>query len=393
MTIAYFDCFSGAGGDMIVAALLDAGANAEELRARLAPFHEPTAHGFALHIEKFKKQGFAATRFRVDLNNEIKQPHRHLKHVVQIISAANLPSHVAERAIAIFTRLAEAEAKVHGSTIEKVHFHEVGAIDAIIDVVGAVSALDMLGVERVICSAIPVGSGTIKCDHGIMPVPAPATAELLRGVPIASCDEVSELTTPTAAAILTTLAKSFGPLPAMHIRSVGYGAGTRDGITRPNVLRVLIGDATESAGGLETDQVAVLETNLDDATPQAIGFCSERLLAAGAWDVFSMPIQMKKHRPGVMLTVLCAPNDAIAMERIIFAETPTLGIRRRIENRSKLARRIETVQTQFGPIRVKIGEAHDVRTVAPEYEDCKTAALQHNVPLHDVMDAARRLIG
>lgn len=391
MTIAYFDCFSGAGGDMIVAALLDAGAGTEELRARLAPFHEPTAHGFALHIEKIKKQGFSATKFRVDLNREVPQPHRHLKHVVQIISAANLPSLVAQRAIAIFTRLAEAEAKVHGSTIEKVHFHEVGAIDAIIDVVGAVTALDMLKVERVICSAIPVGSGTVKCDHGIMPVPAPATAELLRGVPIAACDEVGEMTTPTAAAILTTLAESFGPIPALTIRSVGYGAGTRDGIARPNVLRVLIGDAVESAGGFDTDQVAVLETNLDDTTPQAIGFCSERLLAAGAWDVFNVPIQMKKHRPGVLLTVLCAPHDAAAMERIIFAETPTLGIRRRIENRSKLARRIETVQTQFGPIRVKIGDADERRTVAPEYEDCRTAALQHSVPLHEVMEAARRL--
>jgi len=392
MTIAYFDCFSGAGGDMIVAALLDAGANADELRARLAPFHEPTAHGFALHIEKIKKQGFAATRFHVDLNSEVKQPHRHLKHVVQIISAASLPALVAERAISIFTRLAEAEAKVHGSTIEKVHFHEVGAIDAIIDVVGAVTALNMLGVKRVICSAIPVGSGTIKCDHGIMPVPAPATAELLRGVPIASCDEVSELTTPTAAAILTTLADSYGPIPAMNIRSVGYGAGTRDGITRPNVLRVLIGDAGESTNDFETDQVAVLETNLDDATPQAIGFCSERLLAAGAWDVFSVPIQMKKHRPGVMLTVLCAPDAVAAMQRIIFSETPTLGIRRRIENRAKLARRIETVQTEFGPIRVKIGEANDVRTVAPEYEDCKAAAMQHNVSLQAVMEAARRVL-
>lgn len=392
MTIAYFDCFSGAGGDMIVAALLDAGANADELRARLAPFHEPTAHGFTLHVEKIKKQGFAATRFRVDLNKEIKQPHRHLKHVVQIISAASLPTLVAERAIAIFTRLAEAEAKVHGSTVEKVHFHEVGAIDAIIDVVGTVTVLDLLGVERVICSAIPVGSGTIKCDHGIMPVPAPATAELLRGVPIASCDEVSELTTPTAAAILTTLAESFGPIPAMNIRSIGYGAGTRDGVTRPNVLRVLIGDAVESANEYLTDQVAVLESNLDDATPQAIGFCSERLLAAGAWDVFSVPIQMKKHRPGVMLTVLCAPTDVATMERIIFSETPTLGIRRRMEDRAKLNRRIETVQTKFGPIRVKIGEANDVRTVAPEYEDCKVAALQHNVPLQAVMEAARRTL-
>ena len=459
MSLAYFDCFSGAGGDMIVAALIDAGAHVEQLRARLATlsepsrareeavtpatsdtplpdgrgsdrggfkeptlqgsekrgrgsdqesplpdgrgtagrgsdrggFKEPTLQGYTLHIEKVKKQGFAATRFRVDLDAQTKQPHRHLKHVVQIIHAADLPALVKERSIAIFTRLAEAEAKVHGSTIEKVHFHEVGAIDAIIDVVGAVTALDLLGVERVLCSAIPVGSGTVKCEHGVMPVPAPAVAEMLKGIPIATCDEVGEMTTPTAAAILTTLCTSFGPVPDMTIRSVGYGAGTRDGLTRPNVLRVLIGDAAHAPW--ETDQVAVLETNVDDATPQVIGFCMERLLAAGALDVYSVPIQMKKHRPGVVLTVLCAPGDAAVLERIIFAETPTLGIRRRTENRSKLSRRVETVQTEYGPIRVKIGEGDGLLTVTPEYEDCKAAALKHNVPLHKAMDAARRLTG
>lgn len=451
MTIAYFDCFSGAGGDMIVAALIDAGADAEGLCARLAALGEgvptggfkeptlrssntggqaasgtpltggtsmtggdpsplphgrgtdeptlrgtegwavPTLQGYAIHIEKIRKQGFAATRFRVELDAATKQPHRHLKHVVRIIEEAGLPARVVERSIAIFTRLAEAEAKVHGSTIEKVHFHEVGAIDAIIDVVGAVTALEMLGVERVLCSAIPVGSGTVKCEHGVMPVPAPAVAEMLRGVPMAACDEVGELITPTAAAILTTLAESFGPVPEMTIRSVGYGAGTRDGVTRPNVLRVLIGDAVNARSDVETDQVTVLETNLDDATPQIVGFCVERLLAAGAWDVYTVPIQMKKHRPGVVLTVLCAPGDVAALERIIFAETPTLGIRRCTEHRSKLSRRVETVQTEYGSIRVKIGEGNAVRTVTPEYEDCKAAALKHGVPLQKVIEAARRV--
>jgi len=387
MKIAYFDCFHGAGGDMIVASLIDAGADAAALRSQLDALR---LDGYRLTIEPVKKQGFAATRFQVTVDPSPAREHRHLKHIVEIVNGSPLSPPVKERSIRVFTRLAEAEAKVHGTTIEKVHFHEVGAVDAIVDVVGAVTALDLLGVERVVCSPVPVGSGTIKCEHGTMPVPAPAVAELLRGVPLLASSETGELTTPTAAALLTTLAAEFGPMPAMRIDAVGYGAGTRDGDRLPNLLRVFVGEADESAGspdGTDTDEVVKLETNLDDATPQQIGHCLERLRAQGALDAYVVPIQMKKSRPGAMLTVLCAPGRAGEMERIIFAETPTFGIRRQRMTRSILRRRFESVTTPFGTVRVKIGEGEGVQTAAPEYEDCRAAAEAHGVALRDVISA------
>jgi len=381
MKIAYFDCFNGAGGDMIVASLLDAGADVETLRRRLAAL---PVEGYTLSISEMSKQGFAATQFRVDLDATTEQPHRHLSHIRKIIDASDLPALVKGKALRVFTRLAEAEAKVHGTTIEKVHFHEVGAVDAIMDVVGAVLALDLLGVEQVFCSAIPVGSGTVTCQHGVMPVPAPATAELLRGVPLATTDEAGELTTPTAAAVLTTLASAFGPAPAMTLSEIGYGAGTREGHTRPNLLRVLIG---ETGAPCETDTVVVLETSLDDASPELIGHCLERLLAEAALDAFATPIQMKKSRPGVMLTVLCEPHRADALERILFAETTTFGVRRHGATRTKMRRRHETVTTPFGEIRMKVGEHGEIRTASPEFEDCRAAAGRHGVPLREVLAA------
>lgn len=384
MRIAYFDCFSGAGGDMIVASLLDAGADAAALREGLAGLG---VGGYSISIERVNKQGIAAARFHVALDTTTHQPHRHLKHIVEIIDAAKLPDSVRDRAKRIFTRLAEAESRIHGATIEKVHFHEVGAVDAIVDVVGSVLALELLGVERVACSQIPVGSGTLTCSHGVMPVPAPATAELLKGVPIAACDETGELTTPTAAAILTTLASEFGSMPAMTTDRIGYGAGTRDGQKRPNVLRVLIGDAA-SAAEADLDQAMLLETNLDDATPQTIGYCVEQLFSAGALDVWTQPILMKKQRSGVLLSVLCSPRDAAKMERIMFVETPTFGVRRRLVERAMLKRRHETVVTPFGEIRMKIGEREAVTTATPEFEDCRAAALEHGVALREVLAAA-----
>jgi uncharacterized protein (TIGR00299 family) protein len=396
MTIAYFDCFNGAGGDMIVGALVDAGADGNELTEKLAGLG---VGGYSLSIEKINKQGLAATRFHVQLDPAQKQPHRHLKHVLAVIEAAKLPASVKEKASAIFTRLAQAEAEVHGTTIEKVHFHEVGAVDAIIDVVGAVLALEMLGVTRVECSRVAVGSGTITCSHGVMPVPAPATALLLQGVPIEAGVEAGELTTPTGAAVLRSLSDSFGPIPSMTTYATGHGAGSREGKYAPNVLRVMIGhpldpDAVkQDADGTDTDTVTVLETNLDDATPQIIGYCMERLLEAGALDVFSVPIQMKKNRPGVMLCVMCEQGTEPAMEAILFAETPTLGIRQKWMMRAKLRRRQETVETPFGPIRVKVGEREGGLTATPEYEDCRVAAKRNNVPLQTVMEAARAAFG
>jgi len=387
--MAYFDCFSGAGGDMIVGSLIDAGADASKLMVALKGLD---VVGYTLAIEKTKKQGFAATRFDVRLDSAEKQPHRHLKHVVAIIEAARLDEGVKRKAIRVFERLANAEAAVHGTTIEKVHFHEVGAVDAIIDVVGAVVALDLLGVEEIACSPIPVGSGTVRCSHGIMPVPAPATAELLKGVPIAATDEAGELTTPTAAAVLTTLAGRFGAVPEMKLKQVGYGAGTRDGTTRPNVLRVLIGSPVSTLDA-DTDEVTVLETNLDDASPQVVAHCMDRLLAAGALDVYSVPIQMKKTRSGILLAVICETPRAAELERLIFAETPTFGVRRHTVRRTKLRRRHETVSTPFGSIRMKIGESDGQLTATPEYEDCRMAAEGHQVALRTVLDAARKAWG
>ena len=382
MKVAYFDCFNGAGGDMIVASLIDAGADADTLRRSLEMLG---VGGYELVIGKVDKRGLAATRFDVKLAPESEQPHRHLKHIIEILDRSELPPAVRDSVGRIFRRLAEAEAKVHGTTVDEVHFHEVGAVDAIVDITGAVLALDLLGVERVVCSAIPVGSGTISCAHGTMPIPAPATAELLRGVPIAPTEETGELTTPTAAAVLTTLAATFGPMPAMSIESVGYGAGSRDGTGLPNVLRVMVG----SMGEGDTDEIVVLETNLDDTTPEIVAYCMDRLFEAGALDVYTVPIQMKKSRPGVILAVLCEPGRAAALEQIVFAETPTLGVRRRIERRSTLGRRTEAVETPYGPIRMKIGFAHgnDV-TAATEFEDCKAAAMKHGVALRVVIAAA-----
>ena len=382
MRVGYFDCFSGASGDMILGALLSAGLAEERLRAELGKL---SIEGYELGIRQIQKQGFAATKFDVTLTD--KPGHRHLRHILEVIDGSTLSDSVKQRAGRIFTRLGEAEAKVHGIPIEKVHFHEVGAVDAIVDVVGAAIGLEQLGLDRVFCSPIPVGSGTVKCEHGVLPVPAPATAELLAGVPLAQCDEVGELLTPTGAAILTTIAEGFGPIPAMRVERCGFGAGSRDGQRRPNVLRLFVGQAA-GTGDL-CDEVVVLETNLDDATGEQIGHAFSALLAAGALDVFTTPIMMKKNRPGVLLSVLVAPENQEACEEILFAETTTLGVRRHICARRKLSRDTATVETRFGPIRMKLGRREDSVVVAsPEYEDCAKAARKHGASLREVMDEA-----
>lgn len=384
MKLAYFDCFSGASGDMILGALVDAGLPADALREELAKLN---LADYSLDIQKIKKQGFAATK--VDVRMTGKPGHRHLKHIVEILDKSSLSDAVRTQARAIFTRLAEAEAAAHNSTIEKVHFHEVGAVDAIVDVVGAVAGLHRLGITRVECSAIPTGHGTVKCEHGIMPVPAPGTAALLKGIPILATDEPGELTTPTGAAILTTLAQRFGPLPNMKLAAIGYGAGTREGQTRPNLLRVLISEA--SADGAESDEVVVLEANLDDTTPQTIGYVTDRLLEAGALDVATSAITMKKSRPGLKLSVIATPQLADALESILFVETTTFGVRRYNCRRSTLARTIDPVETRFGTIRVKVGRrAGSVVIASPEFDDCAAAARKHSAALRDVMDEARR---
>lgn len=388
MRIAYFDCFSGASGDMILAACLDAGLEVDALRADLAGLN---LAGYTIEANKVRKQGFAATQVDVRVDPAAPKSHRHLRHVREIIEAAALPAGVGARAVAIFERLAMAEAAVHGTTIEKVHFHEVGAIDAIVDIVGASIALHRLGVERVECSPIPTGSGTVQCEHGTMPVPAPATAELLKGAPIAACEETGELTTPTGAAILTTLAERFGPMPAMRIGGIGIGAGRREGETRANILRLMIGEAIDGGGSEEQDEVLVLEANLDDVPGEVIGHAYDRLFAAGALDVFTTPITMKKNRPATLLTVLASPAARDAIEQVLFAETTTFGVRAYAATRRKLARAVETVQTAAGAIRIKVGRRQGkIVTAAAEYEDCRTAAVQTGRPLRAIMDQAMR---
>jgi uncharacterized protein (TIGR00299 family) protein len=383
MKLAYFDCFAGAGGDMIVGALIDAGADADALRSGLSKLR---LDGYSLDIARVTHQGFAASRFHVRIDSPSKQPHRHLAHVVEILNKSGLSDRTRGAAIRVFERLASAEAAVHGTTIDKVHFHEVGAVDAIVDVVGAVLGLELLGVERVFCSPVPLGSGSITCSHGVMPVPAPATAKLLEGVPVVAGVGEGELTTPTAAAVLTTLASEFGPIPQMTLASVGYGAGSREGQGMPNLLRVLVGTAATSNGDI--DEITVLETSVDDATPEVLGYCMERLLSEGALDAYAVPIQMKKWRTGVLLTVLCRVEEAPTMERILFAESTTFGIRRRRTERVRLARRHESVSTAFGEVRMKIGEWENSLSVSPEFEDCRRAALKHQVPLREVIAAA-----
>jgi len=384
MRIAYFDCFCGAAGDMIVAALLDAGLEWERLRLELAGLE---LGSFEVSAAKVTRQGFAATSFRVNVTVP-DPPHRHLKDIKQFIADSRLTPRVKEQATSVFVRLADAEAAVHGTSPESVHFHEVGAVDAIVDVVAACSALQLLAVDKVVCSPIPPGSGAVTCEHGVLPVPAPATAQLLKGVPLASCDEEGELTTPTGAAILTTLAAAYGPVPAMTLERVGCGSGTREGRRRPNLLRVLIGQA-EGVG--EVDEIVVLETNLDDLSGEVTGYAVGRLLDAGALDVFCVPIYMKKNRPAVLLTVLAAPQDADRLEAVLFAETASFGVRRSLARRNKLRRETLTVQTRYGPIRMKVGRrGQNQVTASPEYEDCRLAAESHAVPLREVMGEAWR---
>ena len=372
---------------MICASLLDAGADSAQLREKLSLLDVP---GYSLEINKINKQGFSSTKFDVILDPSEEKPHRHLHHITDIINNSKLDDSVKKTSIEIFTKLAEAEARVHGSTIEKVHFHEVGAVDAIVDICSAVILFDMLNIDAIHCSKLTVGSGTVKCDHGIMPVPAPATAELIRNVPFKSGPEEAELLTPTAAAILTTLSKSFGELPDFSIESIGYGAGTRDNTHLPNVLRVMI-----SSNNMQNDfqdSITVLETNLDDISPEITGHTLNLLLDAGALDAFVQPIQMKKFRPGFILTVLCENEKVDDLETIIFRETSTFGIRKTSASRSKLKRTHETVTTPAGKVRMKIGvnESGRIMTASPEFSDCEKLAVESGLPLKEIMSMAEQ---
>lgn len=375
MRITYFDAFSGIAGDMTVAALIDAGAPAPELFEVL----DSLGTGARFRAERVKRKGIAATRFVVE--HEDQKKHRHLPQIVKMIEGSRLADRAKQNAVKVFEALGAAEAEVHGVPIEKVHFHEVGAVDSICDIAGACQALEMLGVEAVFASKVNTGSGTVEADHGLMPVPTPATALLLKGVPVYARGPETELTTPTGAAILSALAQGFGALPPMTIERSGFGAGTKDFPAVANVLRVLVG--TEG-GAKEAAVVSVIEANLDDSTPELLGHTMERLLEAGALDVTLEPVYMKKQRPGVRLSVISDPAAQEKLAALLFEETTTLGVRFWQAERRVLPRSHVEVETPYGRVRMKVSPAGS----APEFEDCRRLAAETGKPLKEIYAAA-----
>ncbi len=446
MRIAYLDCFSGISGDMFLGALVDAGVPAKLFEETVAALNI----GARLEISRVNRSGIAATKLDVHVHGEVELPrevywaqqnharehdhehhHKHdhghehepvelrehnysqsrnegsragapaphehmhehgrgLKEIREVIRKAAISDRAKSTATAMFEALGAAEAKIHNSDIEKIHFHEVGAVDAMVDIICSAVGAEALGVDEIVCSPLNVGGGTVKCAHGLLPVPVPATVELLKGAPVYSSGLQVELVTPTGAAIVKTLAKRFAAFPAMTIEKSGYGAGTRDFSGHANVLRLTIGESqTEFAGNVSSETISVLEANLDDLNPQVFGYVVDRLLAEGALDTFALPVQMKKNRPGMLLTVLSKPEDAARLTQIIFTETSTLGVRLREERRQALARKWITVGTRWGDVRLKVASMNGtVTNYAPEYEDCRKIAAQHHVPLKSVMQEA-----
>lgn len=424
MRIAYLDCFSGISGDMFLGALVDAGVSAQLLEQTVAALDL----GARLEISRVDRSGITATKVDVFVHGEkelpreefLQQQHAHhhehehqhrpspakapapqehkhahghgrgLSEIKRMIAESAISESAKTTAIGIFEALGAAEAKIHNVPIETIHFHEVGAVDALVDIIGASVGVEELGVDEIVCSPLNVGGGTVNCAHGTFPVPAPATVELLKDAPVYSSGLQAELVTPTGAAIVKMLAKRFSAFPEMKIEKSGYGAGTRDFPGHANVLRLTVGEsATQLAGKTTLETVSVLEANLDDLNPQVFGYVMDRLLEEGALDVFGVPVQMKKNRPGMLLTVLARPEDADRLTQIIFRETTTLGVRRREENRRILARKWVTVSTQWGDVRMKIASMNGaVTNYAPEYEDCRRIAAEKHVPLKSVMQEA-----
>jgi uncharacterized protein (TIGR00299 family) protein len=439
MRIAYLECFSGMSGDMFLGALVDAGVPPQLLEETVAAL----GIGARLEISRVGRSGISATKVDVWVDGEKDlpreeywkqqdsrsaehshhehehdghshspgekragppahehQPHEHTRGLTEIrgiLSAAAISEGAKKTAIAIFEALGRAEAKIHDTSIETVHFHEVGAVDAMVDIVCAAVGAEALGVDEIICSSLNVGGGMVKCAHGTFPVPAPATVELLKDAPVYSSGLQAELVTPTGAAIVKALATRFAAFPEMKIEKSGYGAGSRDFPGHPNVVRLTIGESTSSylAAKTASETITVLEANLDDLNPQVFGYVMDQLFEESALDAFVVPAQMKKNRPGTLLTVLCKPEDASRLTQLIFSETTTLGVRRRDEMRQTLARRWENVRTPWGEVRIKIASMNGtVTNYSPEYEDCRQIAAEHHVPLKTVIqEAARAYLG
>ena len=381
MKTLYFDCFAGASGNMILAALLGLGVDLAQLRSQLDKLGLPD---ISIKVETVDRSGISAIHIEVTAPDQ--KNHRHLSDIVSIIESSGLTQSVKERSIAIFTRLADAEGIVHGISRDKVHFHEVGAIDAIVDIVGACICFDLLKIERFVCSKIHVGSGFVEMEHGRFPVPPPAVAELLRNAPIYSTDLEGELITPTGAAIISALSEEYGPLPMMQLQSTSYGAGSRTYEKFPNVLRVMMGETEPvSETRSDIDDLLLIETNVDDISPQVLSYVMERAFSLGVLDCWFTPIQMKKNRPATMISVLCSKEQRELLSDLLYSETTTLGLRIRVIQRECLARKIRSVSTKFGNVDVKVAHYKGkVVNAMPEFEQVKKIAIETGLPLKDV---------
>ena len=392
MKIAFFDCFSGVSGDMILGALVDAGLDIGELETELGKLG---ISGYRIKAKKTARKGIAGTKLSVEVSDRTTE--RKLRDIVEILDGSELDDSVKELSKQTFTEMARVEATIHGKSIDDIHLHEVGSLDAIIDVVGAFAGLNKLGIEAAYCSKIHVGTGFLECRHGTLPVPAPATLAMLKGIPIYSTGIEAELATPTGVCIMKALCKGFGIMPEMKVEEVGYGAGSRE-LEIPNLLRVYVGEdpagedtaGEDTGGGYQQDEAILIETNIDDMKPELLAYACEALLEQGALDVFTTPISMKKNRPGTMVSVLTTRGKLNEVLSTIFAETTTLGVRIHSLERQKLSKEIISVKTRFGEIRVKIGKTgNQVKNIAPEYESCKSVAVRQGIPLKDVYDEAQ----
>ncbi len=389
MRTLYLDCFAGISGDMFLGALTDLGISLDDLTTSLAGLDLPDYH---ISLEKVQKNGISGTKFFVHVN-EKGFNHRHLSDIKNIIIKSTLPKQVKTASVQVFENLAAAEAKIHGISPEEVHFHEVGAIDSIIDIIGTIIALDLLSIKKIMCSPLPLGFGFVDCAHGILPLPAPAALELLTGIPTKKCDIEGETVTPTGAALIKTLCQEFGPIPSMQISKIGYGAGTADRKV-PNLLRAVLGEIEQESypSDLDSDLTTVIEVNIDDMNPEFYEHILSQLFSKGALDVYLTPVIMKKGRPGQVLTCLAPKNNTKPLVDILFSETSTLGVRTYTTNRFKLFREIVTVDTIYGTIKIKLGRrtgSSDILTAAPEWEDCKEIARLNNIPAKAVYDIAK----
>lgn len=384
MRIAYFDCFSGASGDMILGSMIDAGLSPRLLREELKKLRIPTIR---LNVKKVLKQGISATQVIVQGKKE-RRSHRSLKEMLKIIDRSDLESGVKKESKKVFQRIASVEAEIHQKPVEEIHFHEIGGLDSIVDIVGAVWGFRQMGIDKLYVSKVNVGTGFVECEHGTLPVPAPATLSLMKGKPIYSSGVEKELLTPTGAALLTSLGSAFGKMPAMMVERIGYGAG-RDDLPHPNLLRLIIGTPTVTSG---KERVTVIETNIDDMNPQFYDYVMERLLEMGVQEVFLTPIIMKKNRPGILLTVICPSEKLPSIIEFLLSETTTLGLRWHEEERERAEREILILETRHGKIRFKLAQWEGrAVNLSPEYEDCKRLALKKRVPLKDIFEEAKKV--